>query len=444
MNVDKKNVDWLSKGDVDALSKLRSLWISKLYIRYFKKLPFMQKSAIWLWKYGYPFYLRHFKVKSMSVGAAHLVNISRFVSSIGGESYKLISKEYVHTPFPEVFPKKDRSYLSSPHEGYEFPEVEVSLINDAVAFGGTNMVVCGSVVLCHDLFDPEKDYTSEELHGRAFIRPKGMQIDWLVDPQNIPILSRAAIFVDACAPNYAHWMTEVLPRIYVYCREPKFKNIPIVVNDGLHTNIIRSLKLVVGDERPIIRLRQGSALKLDELQFVSATGYVPFDRRIKLKAGHSHGLFSPTAMVGLSRFLQSKCLSDREKSENSKIYLKRNSGIRLVRNSEAIERQLVSRGFKVVEPEKLSFDEQVQIFSKAEVLVASSGAALANIIFCPPGAEIYILMSKFRDTSYWYWQNIACATGNVVKYVLGPAVKGGAIGIHSDFEIEDLSFIETL
>ena len=45
-------------------------------------------------------------------------------------------------------------------------------------------------------------------------------------------------------------------------------------------------------------------------------------------------------------------------------------------------------GFAVVRPEHLSFTEQVALMSSAEMVVGESGAAMANLGFCPPGAKV--------------------------------------------------------
>ena len=56
-------------------------------------------------------------------------------------------------------------------------------------------------------------------------------------------------------------------------------------------------------------------------------------------------------------------------------------------------------------------------------------------MFAPSDAKIYILIGKFPDTSYWYWQNIACASGKEINYVFGEVVHGRERGIHSDFMV---------
>jgi capsular polysaccharide biosynthesis protein len=217
-----------------------------------------------------------------------------------------------------------------------------------------------------------------------------------------------------------------------------------VINDNLHENIMESLFLVAGQEREYITLPIGRALQVESLYLTSVAGYVPFDRRNTKLPGHSHGVFSPRAFKLINDkvkfFLEKLPMQDCPK----KIYIRRNSGSRNVTNAKKFEELLVSQGYVIVEPEKLTFLQQAQLFSKAKSIVASSGAALANMIFASGSANIIIIIGKFSLTSYWYWQNIACASGKKISYVFGEAVDVKINGIHANFTIDLDSFIEVV
>ena len=101
------------------------------------------------------------------------------------------------------------------------------------------------------------------------------------------------------------------------------------------------------------------------------------------------------------------------------IFLRRNSEYRKVVNADEVEKLFLSQGYVVIEPEKLTFLQQVELFNNAKSIVSSSGAALANMIFSPPGTKVSILISKHPDTIYWYWQDIACAYWKSCSYALG-------------------------
>jgi len=421
----------------DNLVRLKATWIGKFYVTHVKRHPFLRGITIWMWRHFYPLYVNHVALTQYKTAGRwrHLVKLSEVAQSKVIRHIQLTDIAPVETPTPQVLPASDQGYLVSPHARYNFPSIYVTTINDGMIYGGTNLVLANEEVICHDLYDFRRDYTSEEIHGRNLINGRKRHIRWLLHDDVPEVLPMAATFVDACAPNYAHWLTEVLPRIATFCAEEKFNAIPIVVNDDLHKNIMESLFLITGSERDIITLPTGRAIQVNELLITSVTGYVPFERRNNKISGHSHGLFSPYAFDivrnKIAAFVAGKIV---EKDWPEKIYLRRNSGIRKVANSLMLEKLLVELGYLIVEPEKLTFLEQAQLFSHAKVIIGSSGAALANIIFAAPETEIYILISKYPDTSYWYWQNMACASGKTIRYILGEMVNS-ASGIHSDFTV---------
>ena len=432
-------------GSLDIFVRLKRTWVGRLYVNHLKHIPFVRWLTIRLWRTLYPIYTNTFSAYLGSRASKRwrpLVKLGDYVKTLHLPSTKVLDAARVDTPAPKVFPVEDQAYLVSPHDHYVFPPVYVAELGEALIYGGTNLVFAQDAVICHDLYDFERDYTSEELHGCHVIDAKKMRMRLLrhdVAPEQIPV---AAVFVDACASNYAHWLTEVLPRIAAFCAEEQFASIPIIVNDGLHHNIMESLYLIIGPEREIITLPVGRAIQADSLYITSVAGYVPFERRDDQLSGHSHGLFSSSAFDLIRKRVFA--FTDKLPPQNwpEKIYLRRNSGARKVTNASELDKILINRGYVIVEPEKLTFLQQAMLFSKAKEIVGSSGAALANLIFAPSNASVQILIGKYPNTSYWYWQNIACASGKAVSYILGEVAVRDHSGIHADFTVNLQHFLQ--
>jgi len=79
-----------------------------------------------------------------------------------------------------------------------------------------------------------------------------------------------------------------------------------------------------------------------------------------------------------------------------RLYLARGSkGSRNARflNEDAIARQLFRQGFVAVETGNMSLDEQIELFSDAEVVAGPGGAALTNLIFAPRDCAAVVLAS---------------------------------------------------
>ena len=436
-----RKVEALPTRSGDIVGRLRASWPGRLYTSHLKQYVVIRWIARWIWRNGYPFYVNHFASRlSRTNNKARrwrpLIKLSEFARKSGIPTYKLVDAAWIETPEPKVFPTSDQGYLVSPHDRFRFPEIYVATLSDAITYGGTNLILSNGEVVCHDLYDFERDYTSEELHGRALIDPKSRRIRWLLHDESPEPIPMAATFVDACASNYAHWMTEVLPRIVLFCAEERFLGVPIVVNDGLHENIMESLFLVAGSEREIISLPIGRALAVSKLYLTSVTGYVPFGRRTNKLSGHSHGQFSPRSFELLRSHLSGIGGQAELEVWPEKIYLRRNSGARMVTNASEIEKLLIAKGYVIVEPEKLTFLQQIQLFRHVKEIVSPTGAALANAIACKPGAQVAILMSKHKDMIYGYWSNLLSPFGIKVNYVLGSIVNNHDLGMHGDFTVD--------
>jgi len=207
---------------------------------------------------------------------------------------------------------------------------------------------------------------------------------------------------------------------------------------------MESLLLVVGEDREILLLPVGRALQVEMLYITSVAGYVPFGRRNRNLPGHSHGVFSLQAFEALRERLYDIIPTSNDYSWPDKIFLRRISGLRKVGNIDEIENLLITRGYVIIEPEKLTFLQQVELFRHAKTIIAPTGAALVNAIFCAPGTRVTILMAKHEDMIYRYWNNMLSPLGIKVSYVLGRIIKNRDLGIHADFLVNPDDVIDSL
>jgi hypothetical protein len=364
-----------------------------------------------------------------------LLSLTAAVTARAGKIETLGSPERVSLPALGVYPAESRSVLPPTSEAYEFPSIVVAELFDAVVSGCSNLVRSNGVTVHHDLYRFSHDFTSEELHGKILIDPRKNIVKHYLKPEIRHDLAVAAGFTDSCSQNYAHWLTEVLPRINLFCRLVREARIPLIVDAGLHANIEESLRAVAGDKAEIIRLGPDDAARVKRLLVTSPTGYIPFGRRSLEKLGHSHGIFSPYALALMCKHLGS-VLEKPVPDLPTKVFLRRNSLTRVMRNEQELEEKLVSRGFSVIQPECLSFAEQYRLFANAEVIVGATSAGLANLVFCSKSTRVIICLSTHPDHSFGYWHNMAAALGNKVNYVFGPAVGPAAHSLHADFLVD--------
>ncbi|QDC80373.1 glycosyltransferase family 61 protein [Candidatus Methylopumilus universalis] len=313
-----------------------------------------------------------------------------------------------------------------------FESIYLAQIKDVQVLGSTSILFKDKTAIFHDLFDWNLDFTSEELHQTFYYSPLSPHIKINIDQYNKAELTKAASFINPVAANYAHWVTEILPAVAAFCKNPEYKGIPIIINHGLHKNILDSLDLIAGS-REIIFLRQNEKIYVKNLYAVSVAGYASFEpRKINIPLSSS-GLYNYEALNYVRKILRRKVGSN--KKWPKKIFLKRNSGYRNLTNSKEIEALLKKQGFEVYDFQNLSLKDQIGLFSNADIIIGPSGAHFANIIFCNKKTDVYILISNFKGTVYKYWPNISSLFGIQIKYIIGQARIAKSTNVHADFYV---------
>ena len=83
---------------------------------------------------------------------------------------------------------------------------------------------------------------------------------------------------------------------------------------------------------------------------------------------------------------------------SKKIYVTReDSNYRKIINEGDVVTLLIEKGYRVINPQLYEIEEQIEIFSNAEKIIAPHGSNLANIIFCKPGTEIFEITPSFNE-----------------------------------------------
>ncbi len=361
----------------------------------------------------------------------------------GLEQRVLYAPERVEGGPPLLFPRSDPGFYGAAPLGYDFPAVTLTTLLDVVVRGKANTLSPPEAIVRHQLFDPATAMMPEEFYGRLALMEEFGAASWIpTDPFDVDYLPEAAAFTDGCAFNYAHWITEVLPRIVAFARDGAHAGVPLIVDDNLHPNILRSIELVAGPDVVLYRLAPEELVRVGVLHNVSPTGYIPFKLRPQPLETICHGLFAPQALRETVRQLRQGVTQPAAGEARPRLVIRRNSILRHIVNEPEIEAALAGLGFVTIEPERLSLEEQIAAYSQASMIVGATGAAMANLVFCQPDCPIVVLMPKFRHTAYWYWRHMAAAAGaGPVFHVSGEQIDPledpfEALAVHADFAVE--------
>jgi capsular polysaccharide biosynthesis protein len=372
-------------------------------------------------------------------------NLQDFVKLAGLTPVVLVPAEGASRPTSSAPPISGSMSNSGMELNTFFPEIYTVCLSDIMVFPATNFVISEEKIVIHDLLDLKTQKSPEELTDY-------FQFNTVLSKARIKLsyhfhddLDEAAHFLDAAAQNYAHWVTEILPRIALFCSRPEFAHVPLLIDDNLPQSILQSLHLVVQKHRKIFIVGRNVAVKVKNLHLVSVTGYIPFEFRSPTDREKRHGHFSPFALKWVRHLVLDALMTERPDSEvPRKVFIQRNSIHRSLINQSRIREICVRDSFECVSPETLSFLDQARLFSSADEIIGATGAAFANIIFCSPSCKVTILIGDHPETPYGYWANIAAAVGVRVRYILGQSEAPISAGKHRDFSIKEQHVISLI
>lgn len=188
---------------------------------------------------------------------------------------------------------------------------------------------------------------------------------------------------------YGHWFADFIPRLRFYENLPNFKELPILVDDGMPDTHYEFLSMMVPNK--IIRLKKDVIYRINQLYYTPADTFFP----VGLVEGHPIPTYQQSGnSVGGLGYIKSKLpfLRGEELRKGNKIYLSRSKNTwRKVVNEYEIVNLLRDEGFQIINIENLTFAEQVNLMQGADVVVAPCGSALNNVVFCDTGVKIFAL-----------------------------------------------------
>jgi len=248
----------------------------------------------------------------------------------------------------------------------------------------------------------------------------------------------------SCSGNYAHWLTEILPKLLYVDEFDEYSDFPLLVDAWIHRNFVDSINFFGRYDRRLLKVPRWKSIELSSLIDITPPAYVPPEYRILFEQGelpaprHEDFPFNQSAIAKLRITAESK-VKHLEESYPRKLYLTRArescGNTRQVVNIEQAELIIDRYGFEPIDPAKFSFAEQVALFSKSEKIVSPLGASLANTIFTPPGCRIIGLSPYYEKANYYYFSNFMGALGHNFTYVLGPQCSSAGHILHRDYEI---------
>jgi capsular polysaccharide biosynthesis protein len=250
-------------------------------------------------------------------------------------------------------------------------------------------------------------------------------------------LGEAILIGGRADANYYHFLIEYLPRV-LEIPDSISREIPIVVSQNVPDSGIEALKLLT--ERQVILLDPDKQYRFTKIYVASPVAQVLDTSKVPWP----DGIFMRTHALEAFRY---ECLvsADAREELKERIFLKRSSGHRLIKNEKKLEAIAEREGLRVIDVSKLSWVHQVNLFATAELVVGAGGAVMANYLFLPERARVLSLVSLYTS-AFTLPAQICAIAGASFTYLIGRpiATKKSKSNfqtlVHSSFRINSRAF----
>ena len=197
--------------------------------------------------------------------------------------------------------------------------------------------------------------------------------------------------------NYSHWLFDSLSRIALVKRAGWYDKIDYFLVPSTHQDFQRdSLRLLGIDESKVISGFKENHVQADT---VIATTHV------------RHSEHFPMWCITFLRdeFLKPAILTSKDKY-SPRVYISRNdSAKRRVLNETELMETLSKYGFASYELSKLNFQEKINLFAQADIVIATIGAGQGNLVFCKDKTSVIELMAD--DFAQPFFSDLANKSG---------------------------------
>jgi hypothetical protein len=175
--------------------------------------------------------------------------------------------------------------------------------------------------------------------------------------------------------NFGHFLIDQIPRLALFAGLTDLEN-PAILGPEVTTKFQADILSTLGLTRylgnvPARRLRVGRLLATTDA----------VNPQLIAHFGETWGIDFMRQRLGLQPIASAAANTGKRR-----LYITRNDGHgRRIVNEDEIMPLLDAHGFERINPDRLSFQEQVDLFSHASHVCGVHGAGLSNIIFAPPG-----------------------------------------------------------
>lgn len=291
-----------------------------------------------------------------------------------------------------------------------------------------------AAILLPDAVDLRRHVLAEERWAALHVTPDGhVQAMPRPDALRLPRLDRAIVLASPYWTNWAHFLTEILPRVLMAAADPLSAQWPILISSRRLRQAERLATALLPAPRIFVPME--GRTRVTTARVVTSVAGVPFEYRGTAVPAAGDVQFHPAALHLVRDAYRRRPCADAPVA-GRRLFVRRRSDIRRLLTESHVQRMLEARGFVTVVPEALDPHVQAALFAAADVIVGQAGAGMANMIFASAGCHVTVLTTPSVHVNQEYWPAMGAALGHTVQPFHGAAVPSAQHPAHYDLTVE--------
>ncbi len=247
--------------------------------------------------------------------------------------------------------------------------------------------------------------------------------------------------------NYYHFITEGLPRLITIISVLKnaanidIKDCTVLIDEEMPPQSIEVIKNLLPKSTKIKEVEKGCQVKCSKLIYCTPL-WISLDNTTSLPNPKKEFFVDKYALKIVREAIMALVDNKNKKPlKNKKIYLQRsNTKLRAITNILEVEKLLYKYDFEFVDAGSLSFDEQINLFSQADIIIGASGASFTNILFMKEDSTAISLYPSAQSTNYYVFQPLAdIANINFIHFLTNPAENSDSVHANASVNIDELN-----
>lgn len=324
----------------------------------------------------FAFLQNYMAVSSNKIECCSIISVEKYAKINGNVRLEIIEPVQLREVcIPEMF-----ECCKEKIESYIAPDIYVAQVPNVSVIGGTNAVITGRYLL-NDAAANDKDHRIDIRYSSIKAATKYVALVEKGDG-NIDI-EKGINLIGAASYNYYHLVVEILSKLAFVDKNIDYSEYPILV-DEIVLKIPQfkdALSCMNRGKHTLIPVKKGQQYNIKTAVLPSSNVWMPTNVYKKNLFKNSDYLMSQTVLTNIRSAV--KLYEDTPPFRKIFISRKNTKTVRL-KNEEAIREIFKKNGFEIIYTEDLSFQEQIECFGQAACVIAATGAALTNIIFCQP------------------------------------------------------------